>query len=189
MLRPFVGEWLYFKSKIRLVKAEATEEQSESEDFLDWTLQRNLAKHFFQEQATINRQAARTAEAARALSVDYTQLPAAAQRVRSLQGNVGAGLLEHGMYNVLGNVLIGAGGWDMTKYAIRAADLEGIRRAALLTAELRSQGIPVEQMQAQLAQSAGSPYDGKPFGWDDVAQSVVFTGLGDGKFARTAVLY
>lgn len=189
MLRPFVGEWRYFMSEIRLAKAGAIRDQSESDDRLDATLQRNLAKNFLQVQATSNRQAARLAEISRMLSVDYAQLPAAARSVRSLQENVGMGFLEHGVYNVLGNVLAGAGGWDTTKYALRVADLEGIRRVALLTADLRSQSVSVEQMQAQLAKSVGSPYDGKPFSWNEGAQSVVFTGLGEGKFARTAVLY
>jgi len=189
MLRPFVGEWRYFVGEIRLAKAGAVLDLSESDDSLDAALQRNLAKNFLQVQATSNRQAARMAEGARALSVDYPQLPAAAQRVRSLQENSGMGLLEHGVYNVLGNVFTGAGGWDMTKYALRIADLEGVRRAALLTAELRSQGVSVEQVQAQLAKSAGSPYDGKPFSWSEDAQSVVFRGLAEGKFAQTLVLY
>lgn len=189
MLRPFVGEWRYFKSKTWLAKAETQPEQVESDDWLDAKLPRILAKHFLQGQATINQQAARMEEAARALSADYAQLPAAAQRVRSLQESAGGVVLEHGLYNVIGNVLIGAAGWDTTKYAVRAADLEGIRRAALLTAELRSRSVPVEQVQAQLAASAGSPYDGRPFIWDDAGRSVVFTGLADGKFARTSVLY
>lgn len=189
MLRPFVGEWRYFMSEIRLAKVGMIRDQSESDDSLDATLQRNLAKNFLQVQATSNRQAARLAEISRMLSVDYAQLPAAVRSVRSLQEDVGMGFLEHGVYNVLGNVLAGAGGWDTTKYALRIADLEGVRRVALLTADLRSQSVPVEQMQAQLAKSAGSPYDGKPFSWNEGAQSVVFTGLGEGKFARTAVLY
>jgi hypothetical protein len=189
MLRPFVGEWKYFKSKVWLAKAETKQEQVESDDLPDSTLQRILAKHFLQKQATINQQAARMEEAARALSVDYAQLPAAAQRVRRLQENVGAGILEHGLHNLMGNILIGAGGWDTTKYAVKAADLEGTRRAALLTAELRSRSVPAEQVQAQLAASASSPYDGRPFLWDEAGQSIVFTGLADGKFARTSMLY
>lgn len=35
----------------------------------------------------------------------------------------------------------------------------------------------------------GDPYSGKPFGWDESANAIVFTGLERGERGRHAILY
>jgi hypothetical protein len=142
-------------------------------------------------QDTSNQHAARLWAAADELAVSYEQLPVAAAAVqRHMNAEQDASMFANGLYNVIGNVLLRAGSMDIPKYAIRIADIEGVRRAALLTAQFRGRNIPAEKIEAELAApSIGSPYDGKPFVWDAVAQSIVFIGLGEGKFSRTSFLY
>jgi hypothetical protein len=125
-----------------------------------------------------------------ALAVNYEQLPAAVERIRNMTGNAGTAMFADGVYNMLGNVLVGAGNWDMTRYGLKIADVEGVRRVTLLAADSRSRQISAARMGEQLATpSIRNPYDGKPFVWNAKTESIVFTGLGDGNFPPTQVLY
>lgn len=57
-------------------------------------------------------------------------------------------------------------------------DLEGIRRATVITTELRSRKVPAERVSAELAASRiRVPYTGEPFGWDVEEGMIVFMGL------------
>ena len=58
------------------------------------------------------------------------------------------------------------------------SDLEGIRRAALLVAELRADGVTADEAAQRLPGSAIlDPYTGHPFTWEDAGDAVVFQGL------------
>ena len=66
------------------------------------------------------------------------------------------------------------------KYFARTADLEGIRRAAVLTTQLREQQVPLEQIDGRLATSPyTNPYNDEAFEWDPESGEIVFRGLGD----------
>jgi hypothetical protein len=55
---------------------------------------------------------------------------------------------------------------DMAVYPLRVGTVEGMRRLALLTAQLRSRAVPVDQVKAQVRQSdLRAPFDGQPFAW------------------------
>lgn len=189
ILRPLIGEWRVFTATLAPVKQGLMTDQAPDDGWLKAALARHLARHFLQVQASSNRYAGRATKTANLLSTGYGQLAGAAQIARSMQEDDSLGLLAHGVYNMLGNILVGASSVDLSKYALRSADLEGMRRAALLTAQLRGRGMAADALTAQLGAAPGSPYDGKPFAWDGAAGAVVFTGLADGKFARTAMLY
>jgi hypothetical protein len=80
--------------------------------------------------------------------------------------------------------------WDLSQYAMRIGSAEGMRRAALLTVELRSQSVPVAELSAKLKDSPlRNPYTGQPFDWDEADQAIVFIGPESRKYKRQAYPY
>jgi len=81
-------------------------------------------------------------------------------------------------------------GWDVPEYAMRIGSAEGMRRAALLTAQLRSQSVPVAQLPDRLKSSPlRNPYNEQPFVWDPADRAIVFTGPEKRKWSRQAYPY
>lgn len=192
LMRPLAGEWRYFTSAFKRAVANPGQGLDETTEWLfESALTRHFARYFLQVQDTSNQHAARMGAAADELAVSHEQLPVAAAAIRRRKSaEQDAPMFASGLYNVIGNILLRAGSMEIPKYALRIADIEGVRRAALLTAEFRGRNIPAEEIEAALAASSiGSPYDGKPFVWDAVAQSIVFIGLGEGKISRTSFMY
>ncbi len=96
------------------------------------------------------------------------------------------------LYNPVGVILASVATPSYASYAARVADLEGIRRAALLTARLRNRGAMPEprQMRRLLHESdLRDPYDGEPFAWSNDSSAIVFSGLESGDRGRHAFLY
>lgn len=80
--------------------------------------------------------------------------------------------------------------FDLNPYALRFGSAEGMRRAALLTVQLRSQSVPVAEIENRLRESPlRNPYNGEPFVWDAADHAIVFTGPEDRKYRRQAYLY
>jgi len=79
----------------------------------------------------------------------------------------------------------------ITGYAMRVATLEGVRRAALLTAELRSRGVTPGQVSAELSAegSAQNPFEVAPFDWDSTQQAVIYLGPEDNRWRRHTYFY
>ena len=81
-------------------------------------------------------------------------------------------------YNPMGRLLLAPEGRIWEGYVARVADLEGIRRAALLTAELRGRSIPPERAASDVAAHfLRNPYTAEPFIWDEARSEIVFAGL------------
>jgi hypothetical protein len=81
-------------------------------------------------------------------------------------------------HNVAGELAMSAHSWIFSEYAVRVSDLEGIRRPALLVAELRSEGVAKEDVgQRMLRSDIVDSYTNEPFTWRDSSDSVVFHGL------------
>jgi hypothetical protein len=81
-------------------------------------------------------------------------------------------------------------GSDVGQYAIRVGSAEGMRRAALLTVELRSQLIPSAGLSDKLkASPLRNPYDGQPFEWDAADEAIVFISPESRKYRRHAYPY
>lgn len=80
------------------------------------------------------------------------------------------------IYNAVGHIFRGLSA-TYTDYPLRVGSLEGMRRAALLTAQLRARGVPLDQMAAEV-RDAGlrNPFDDKPFEWSVEEQAVVYVG-------------
>jgi hypothetical protein len=81
-------------------------------------------------------------------------------------------------------------GKNLGQYALRIGSAEGMRRAALLTAQLRNQSVSMADIQERLKESPlRNPYNGQPFDWDAADQAIVYTGPEHRKFRRQAYLY
>jgi len=81
-------------------------------------------------------------------------------------------------------------GRGVSQYALRVGSAEGMRRAALLTVELRSQSVPVALLPERLqASPLRNPYNGQPFAWDPADRAVVFIGPERRDFKRQAYPY
>lgn len=79
---------------------------------------------------------------------------------------------------------------SVSQYALRVGSAEGMRRAALLTAQLRSQSVPMADIEKRLEESPlRNPYNGQPFVWDAADQAIVYTGPEHRKYRRQAYLY
>lgn len=75
------------------------------------------------------------------------------------------------------------------RYIARAADLEGVRRAALLAATLREEGVPRGDVAAAVrAAPLRQPHDDAAFEWDVAGSTIVFPGLEAGHRGRQALL-
>lgn len=153
----------------------------------DHPLLGRLLPQFFQPQATSNLSAASLLEGARVFDVaELTRMPQVLEQQRSMKSSTLQTLLHP--YNPIGYILIDIAMPAYTDYGPRAADLEGMRRAALLAATLRSDGVDAAHAQAAVAASPlTDPYTGKPLHWDADTASVVFTGLASGERQRTAI--
>lgn len=82
-----------------------------------------------------------------------------------------------GIYNLRGVRTLGNLS-SFSQYAARVGDIEGVRRAALLAATLRVAGIEVKDMPAAVADAElRSPYNDRPFNWDETNRAIVFRGL------------
>ena len=79
----------------------------------------------------------------------------------------------------------------VSDYALRVATIEGVRRAALLTAELRSRGVSAGQVPAALTAAGGAqnPFKLQPFDWDPVQKAVIYTGPEENRWKRHTCFY
>ena len=79
---------------------------------------------------------------------------------------------------------------DFVGYGRRVADIEGIRRAALATVELRAALVPSSRVVDALSESAmRNPYNNEPFSWNAETAVVVFDGLALGEQGKYQFLY
>jgi hypothetical protein len=190
MLRCFAGEWRYLDKLVRLAKRgdEGVLTLDEASPLTQKFLWRAL-KPLLQPQDSSNEAADRFVMLANELDVPYAGFTTALGRLRGKfrRDDASSGLPA---YNTLGVLLAYSAPTDYTAYAVRVADIEGIRRAALLTATLRADRVPESQAAAHVATSGiRDPYNLKPFEWDERAHAVVFTGLEDSDQRRHAFLY
>ena len=195
MARCLTGEWLLFDGTIKRFKAGGLDfpvtGTVRDEDSIGHYVVRQVLGPLFQPQDTSNRFAQLFAAIAESLDVPYERYADSVERVRALATQAAeTNAFPHHMYNIIGNVLFAVSVPDFTSYAVRVADLEGIRRTALLATELRSQHITSDLVGQHLrdAQDRNS-YNGEPFLWDDAAGAIVFTGLEPGERGQHSFLY
>lgn len=125
-----------------------------------------------------NRHADAMLAVATALDVDHAALPAAVRTAGAIATRSADSKVDSLLYNVAGKAAAGPRVPELLAYVTRAADLEGLRRAALLAAQLRSEAVEVTDMAARVREAdLRNPYTGAPLVWNAQAQAIEFTGL------------
>lgn len=180
MRRTLAGEWRFFNTMNRRIAAESAnpagnwlEPGSDSPlDVVAWT----VMKPFWHPQDLSNRYAGMMLKLGRVFDAPLDSMPeafAAADRIQEKTFEPFGRL-----YNLTGDLIMSSNNWSLSHYAARVSDLEGVRRIALLAAELRAAGIAADDVASSLTMSdIVDPYTGDPFTWDDHKGAVIFVGL------------
>lgn len=190
MLRSFAGELRYSASVTRELKRSLdAHEVPGGSGALGDVLATRLGAPLIQVQDTLNLQAQFFVDIDERMAVDYSALPAVVRTYRQTESETAPVFLRT-FYNPLGSMLAESDRGQFEKSAERMADLEGVRRATLLAAQLRVKGVDAAGM-AQALDGAllRDPYTGRAFAWDSSTQSIIFQGLEAGQRGRHAVLY
>lgn len=179
MLRCLVGEWQFSNTTLKLEKEGAFDPLAPWQDAAVasgvWWF---FAEPMLQPQDSSNRYAESILAIDGILSVPYEQYPQAIERAREEWISERRSTFPRRAYNVVGDILFAMSEWDVTSYAVRVSDLEGVRRVTVAVAELRSRGVSPHQVSDELLNgSHRNPYTGEPFVWDASAGAVVFQGL------------
>lgn len=181
LMRPVAGEWRLVRAGlVSAIEPGATGAEP------GWTAR--FRRPLVQPQATLNLLAGNLVALGSLSTRPYPEL---AEGVRALGDTEDQAGIELTIYNPIGSVLASSQATAAPVYAdyiARGADLEGLRRTALLAATLRGQDVPPEAMPDALRAAAlRNPYDDAPFAWDAAAGAVVFEGLAQEGRARHAV--
>jgi hypothetical protein len=150
----------------------------------EWLLE--ITSHFLLPQATQNEYAEKLLQLVEILDVPIDQFPSALQREDAFVKEFNL----YSLYNPIGHILVGVGMPSYSGFAERVYNLEGARRAALVTARLREKGVRVNQVDSALSKSdITNPFNAKPFTWNAETKSIVFKGLGTEKRSTHSFLY
>jgi hypothetical protein len=189
--RSLVNEWRVANRSIRLIArtglASAVPAGKDSRSAIDRVLT-PLALQLLQPQATLNRYASAFVKVDALLNAPYpelaSKLPDASSIDERPRGVLGI------TYNLFGHALGGPDPPYLTNAGARFADLEGARRAVVLTVDLRVLKIPPELAGTMIPLSAvRDPYTGGPFTWSAEPPTVSFTGLERSSNERHRFLY
>jgi hypothetical protein len=190
MERCMAGDWLFSSSVLRRMSSEYFGVSSEHLIGRGVML---LARPLYQQQDTINRYAEHNLDVARAFAVPLDAYPRVVVEVRERERQTANDLFPYGaVYNLPGAwfVAIMLVDSDLTSYYVRVGDIEGVRRAALTAALLRSSGVAVEDVAAALGNAEQrNPYTHQPFAWDDKLGAIVFRGLQSGERGAHRIYY
>jgi hypothetical protein len=95
------------------------------------------------------------------------------------------------LYNPVGQMILRIeDSSSYVNYVLRAASIEGVRRAALLAFQLHANGAAAEAIGSLVSQSdLRDPYTEKPFEWNAERRSVAFTGPENHRWRRSEFFY
>jgi hypothetical protein len=133
-----------------------------------------LARPYYQPQDQFNHFAEFYLDVANRFAVPLEQYPRVAESIGELEPT---GVSFH-IYNATGRVLRGLVSMSaFSSYPMRVGSIEGMRRAALLTAQLRERDVPPEAVaEALKTAELFDPFTREPFEWDVDEKAVVYTG-------------
>jgi hypothetical protein len=131
-----------------------------------------LARPYLQPQDQLNRLAAEYQALVQEFAVPLSNYRAVEKRRQAAPPKK----TDWQVYNLMGAVLRSLANWDYTSYAMRVARVEGQRRAALLTAQLRQRAVPAQSVAGELAGGLRDPFDDAAFVWNVDEQAVVYAG-------------
>jgi len=137
----------------------------------------------YQPQATSNAKADRMLRVVGLYDRDYAAIPQAAATFLATYGTEKKAAADIGVYNPVGRILLNMEGMDAyTRYGFRVANLEGMRRVALLASQLRSSGAKGNDVAEGVRTSdLRDPYDGKEFAWDPGQGAFLFSRTLEGR--------
>ena len=188
--RCIVGEWQFSSAMLWQPSAESF---GASDDTVIAHAGTWLLAPLFQKQDTLNRYAAHYWSVIRAFDVPLSDYPRAVDDVQGrAQQTVGQLFPFGAVYNLPGAWIfaITLSSTDLTQYAVRVGDIEGVRRAALAAAMLRAGRVEADDVLAALANAQQrDPYTGEPLGWDAQRQAIVFRGLQPGERGEHHIYY
>ncbi len=184
MVHAWVGEWA-MAEPFRRQFSQRIQKNQENGSF-DVRLGTGLILPFYQPQETINSLAKDFASMISKYDVPYDRLAKVVNRKTEVNGRIeNVVILPYSLYNPLGRYLYDIDKPNYEKYMFAAINLEGGRRALLVTQQLRAEKTPRHNIDDALAASPyRNPYTNQPFIWNDASGNVVFEGLGEGKQKR-----
>jgi hypothetical protein len=189
MARALTYEWDYGRRTMKLMKAPesaATAFGAKYSPTIGDRINSRLSGALLQPQDSANQFADLLLRLEALTDVPYTQLSANLVRARDADKRR-TGLAA--LYNIVGDLSVPDRG-DLADYGARVADLEGVRRAALVTVELRARGVPTDDVAAALAlDNARNPYTGEALQWVAARWSIGVTGLQSSTNRYTEFLY
>lgn len=180
MQRCLAGEWSFFVASTRGIVDDFEDpkghwlglEESSMWDRFAWF----VLKPFWQQQDNSNLYAHLMLGLANAFDVPYDEVAAAVEVADTLHKTAYRKFSR--LYNLTGDFVLSSSFWTVSNYAVRVSDLEGIRRAALLAAELRAVGTPMENaVDLMLVSEIVDPYTNEPLAWHPDGDAIVFQGL------------
>ena len=177
MTRTLVGECVFSSRVVNEQDMSDWSPVAEEGTFIQHAF-RVAAAPLFQKQDFSNEQAEMFVKATAALDVPYGQYRVGTARARAVLNGSQGELPMFRLYNPIGAFFRWISSANYATYSDRVVDIEGLRRAALLTSELRSRGVTAERVDAELrASTIREPYSDAPFGWDAAKNALTFTGL------------
>ncbi|MEM7278051.1 MAG: hypothetical protein AAF385_07990 [Pseudomonadota bacterium] len=172
MKRSLAGEWMFFENLISMYSnPDHWQLVTESTDWdrFGWS----LFEPFWQRQDVSNRYATYMLDLGNILDVPYTEADSMVQKAEDLGSNVFRRFSR--LYNFTGDLVMGHEQSNFSSFALRVWDLEGVRRVALVVAQVRAEGATKREAPFQVFNSElVNPYDEEPFTWQD--DMVVFFG-------------
>ena len=134
----------------------------------------SLARPYYQHQDQTNYYAAAYLDFAKRFEAPLDQYAEIAGSIEASESRANS----FHVYNAVGHVFRSLNGMSrFANYPVRVASIEGMRRAALLTAELRERGVPHAELVGEVGGAElRNPFDGKPFEWSAEEQAVVYVG-------------
>lgn len=183
--RVMAGEWRFDDRYLRQMDSGADDLEKLGEPRLaiwkarlSWALQAPL----WQAQDASNRIAASYLEIGGLLDTDCADMAPAIARARTAQGRAEAAVPWYHPYNLPFNMLTHAGTGDYGDYGARLADMEAMRRALLVTVEMRGRQVPPAMLPQTLAASPlRNPFNDEPFLWEPGSGTLTFRGLSEDK--------
>ncbi len=182
MRRCLVDEWLFTDRIIHSIK---DEELGLGPWGMAWW---KIVKPFWQSQDSMNRYAEMILELTKLYDAPYPSVPDAIAKSELVGESYFRPFSR--IFNATGDVYFTTYFPSTFGYALRIADLEGLRRAALVTANFRARGIKVDGIGEALSTSdIRDPYWNNSFSWDEETNSVVFIGLQPNERGQHSILF
>lgn len=178
MARSLIGDWRFMENSLRSISTRPmyvpTLWSIDGATFLA-RLEWHVMSPLFQPQDISNRNAATISKFIELFDAPYQDLPAVFEKAENSSFDDPTPFSR--IYNLAGDLYYPMS-LDLGSYAVRVADLEGIRRAAVVTSLMREQGFEAASVPSQLSiSSITDPYTSEPLGWSAESTEVVFYGL------------